>query len=282
MTPSSTATGRSTSSISLAPTPSRASSGVLLPSAAVATDCSAPRWRVVLVVTKFAFDPPHGRIKRLLDGMSLDDDLVERARERVAQRRIGRGLRSRPGDAVLQLLDVEVLGTARAEARGDAHGAPRGGDRTVRLRHPEHLLRTQEELQETPRGVSVGRVRRNAPLPRARCGGGALAEIRQRDNLDVTRKRLRVPVVEPVTYPRDRASALLKCISILVRVDVALLVPLLQDRQRLHGGRSVEEAVDLAVGRSVDQISARRPDRRREAVAVPLRVGLVELQIERL
>ena len=100
---------------------------------------------------------------------------------------------------------------------------------------------------------------------------------------DVSRERLRVPVVDPVASPRDRTSALREGISIRVRVDdIVRREPLLQDRERVHGGRSVEEAVDLAVGGSVDQVSACRPDRRREAVGVPLRVLPAELQIERL
>ena len=83
--------------------------------------------------------------------------------------------------------------------------------------------------------------------------------------------------------PRDRAAPLDERSVVGVRVDEPVAKPALDDRERLDRLGSVQDPVDLAVIATVDQVAARRPHCRREAIRRPFRRGgdVVELEVQR-
>src|SRR6056297_466320 len=192
---------------------------------------SLGRW-VALVRLDVAVDRLDGVVERGLDVLTVDD-LLDRLVERRGDRRVDGVGCSGPRVAFLELGEEQFGRSTGAELLRVLCDGRARRDGTAGFGHALHLLGLQRELDERPGGVCVA-FGADRPLPRSLAADRAVTEVRQRQQDEVVAVGLAVAVELPVADHRQRGPSLDEGGIVLVLVDVALGVPVLEAREGLH------------------------------------------------
>src|SRR3954447_11018271 len=213
-----------------------------------------------------------GRLVENLLRISAGEDVGRRLLERRGDERVRR--RDRPDLGVLlRELEEDPVLPAGSEVGNLGGGVGVGRDEPEGLGVGDVVLRLRRELQVLQRAVLGGAGRRHAPLPGRATDLRTVAEVRRRQEDDVSAVLLGHRVGGPAAVPHDRALAVDEVQGrVLARrlLRVALLDQVLEPGRPLQGVRSVQYAGGGLVAVPVDQVAAEALQQGRVGVRDPL------------